>query len=244
MATKKRLDSLVQERFPNLSKTYIQSLIMQGKVLVDDRPITKAGTAVADDVHIRLKEQEKQYVSRAGNKLAGALDHFGIDVTGFVAMDAGLSTGGFTDCLLQRGAIRVYGVDVGTAQVHEKIRIDPRVVVMEQTNLRHLESLPELVDIVTLDLSFISILKVITVVDRLLKPGGILVTLVKPQFEAERHQIGKGGIVTDDTVHQEVIQKVIAGVVEQGFEYKGIIESPITGTDGNKEFLAYFVHQS
>lgn len=238
---KKRLDQLVQEKYPQLSRTLIQSLIMQGKVRVDGQVVTKAGQATSDDVDIVVDFEVPKYVSRAGFKLEKALDYFGIDVHGYVVLDAGLSTGGFTDCLLQRGAVKIYGVDVGFAQVHEKIRSDPRVVVMEQTNLRYLENLPEKVDLVTLDLSFISVLKVMDAVTHQLKPQGKLIVLIKPQFEAERHKVGKGGIVKDECVHQEVIKKVTQGIEAHGFVCNGVIESPIAGTTGNKEFLAYFV---
>ena len=240
---KKRLDILIQERNPNLSRNQIQGFIMLGKVQVDGKPITKAGQLVADDAEIALDLQEPKYVSRAGLKLEHALEHFGIDVQGKVAMDAGLSTGGFTDCLLQRGVTRVYGVDVGYGQVHEKIRNDSRVVVMERTNLRHLDNLPEMVDIVTLDLSFISVLKVMDAVCKVLKKDGILLVLIKPQFEAEKNQVGKGGIVRDEAVYKMVIDKVTQGIESYGFTNKGVIDSPITGTMGNKEFLSYFLRK-
>ncbi len=238
---KKRLDQLVQEKYPQLSRTLIQSLIMQGKVRIGDHVVTKAGQATAEDVELVVDLEVPKFVSRAGFKLEKALDHFGIDVTDFVVLDAGLSTGGFTDCLLQRGAKKVYGIDVGTAQVHEKMRRDPRVVVMEQTNLRYLEELPEKVDLVTLDLSFISVLKVMDVVKQQLKPEGKLIVLIKPQFEAEKHQVGKGGIIKDPAIHQEVIEKIKKGIEAHGFLCKGVVESPIEGSQGNKEFLAYFV---
>lgn len=237
---KKRLDTLVQQHFPHLSKTQIQSYIMQGKVLIDGSPITKPGVAIAEDSTIMLEIEEPKFVCRAGYKLEHALDYFNISVEGLTILDAGLSTGGFTDCLLQRGATKVYGVDVGYGQVHEKIRSHNRVIVMERTNLRHLESLGELVDLVTLDLSFISILKVMETVSKILKSDGKLITLIKPQFEAERHQVGKKGIIKDPAIHQEVTQKVIAGIEAHGFSCQGIIESPILGGSGNKEFLAYF----
>ncbi len=240
MIQKKRLDTLVAERFPALSKTYIQSLIMQGKVTVQEKVITKPGTAVAHDALITVDAQEPRYVSRAGLKLEKALDYFNLDVHGLIVLDAGLSTGGFTDCLLQRGAQKVYGVDVGYGQVHEKIRNDPRVVVLERTNLRLLPPLPELVDLVTLDLSFISVLKVMDVVKKILKPNGKLIVLIKPQFEAEKKQVGRGGIIKDVAVHEAVIKNVINGIVQNGFLCVGYTESPITGADGNKEFLAYF----
>ncbi|MGE0010266.1 MAG: TlyA family RNA methyltransferase [Candidatus Babeliales bacterium] len=237
---KKRLDLLVQEKYPQLTRTHIQSLIMQGKVRVYDQVITKAGQATHEDAEIAVDLAVPKFVSRAGFKLEKALDHFGIDVTDFLVLDAGLSTGGFTDCLLQRGAKKIFGVDVGHAQVHEKIRRDPRVVVMEQTNLRYLESLPEKVDLVTLDLSFISVLKVMDAVTKQLKPQGKLIVLIKPQFEAEKHQVGKGGIIKDPAVHQEVIDKITNGIESFGYTCQGVIESPIEGGDGNKEFLAYF----
>jgi 23S rRNA (cytidine1920-2'-O)/16S rRNA (cytidine1409-2'-O)-methyltransferase len=238
---KKRLDVLLLERFGTLSRVYIQSMIMQGKVKVGGIVVTKPGTMVADDAVCAFDMIEKKYVSRAGYKLEGALDGFVIDVNNLIAMDAGLSTGGFTDCLLQRGVRKVYGVDVGYGQVHEKIRQDHRVVVMERTNLRHLQTLPELVDLATLDLSFISVLKVIDAVRLLIKLRGHLIVLIKPQFEAERNQIGKGGIVIDSAVHDQVIKRVTEGVQNAGFLLQGVIASPIEGTDGNKEFLAYFI---
>jgi 23S rRNA (cytidine1920-2'-O)/16S rRNA (cytidine1409-2'-O)-methyltransferase len=238
---KLRLDALVGQQHPTLTRNYIQSLIMQGKVLVDDRPVTKPGTPMAVDATIRLTEETPKYVSRAGFKLEAALATFNVDVKGLVIMDAGISTGGFTDCLLQQGAKRVYGVDVGYGQVHEKIRTNPNLVLMEKTNLRTLARLPELVDLVTLDLSFISILKVLPAVVALLKPNGRIITLIKPQFEAERADIGKGGLVKDEAVHQRVIEKIKNGLAEFGFTMVQVIESPILGaSSGNKEFLALF----
>lgn len=240
---KMRLDVRVLQLYPQLSRTVVQSLIMQGKVLIDGVPATKAGTPVSVDEQIMVNAEQPRYVSRAGFKLEGALNTFGIDVTDAICMDAGLSTGGFTDCLLQHGAAKVYGVDVGYGQVHEKIRADSRVIVMEKTNLRHLASLPELVDIVTLDLSFISVLKVLDAVKKVLKPHGTCIVLIKPQFEATKKDVGVGGIVTDRSVHDRVINTVKEGFVAQGFVCKGVIDSPITGTDGNKEFLAWFVYE-
>lgn len=240
---KKRLDQRVQELNPELSKTLIQSLIMQGKVKIDDLVVTKSGTQVTSDQKIDLDLEKPKFVSRAGFKLEEALDLFNLDVTDFVVLDAGLSTGGFTDCLLQRGAKKVYGVDVGYGQVHEKISTDPRVVVMERTNLRSLKRLPEKVDLVTLDLSFISVLKVIDAVAKQLKDEGDLIVLIKPQFEAEKHQVGKGGIIKDTKVHDEVIEKVTQGIIAHSFDLIDVIDSPITGTMGNKEFLAYFQKQ-
>lgn len=240
MKVKKRLDELVHEQVPQYSKRQVQSWIIQGKVTVDGKVITKPGTQLVPGLPISLHIEEPKYVSRAGFKLEKALDHFSIDVRDLVALDAGLSTGGFTDCLLQHGARKVYGVDVGYGQVHEKITSDPRVIVLERTNLRELFDVGEPVDLITLDLSFISVLKVVDAVKRLLKPDGKLIVLIKPQFEAERHEVGKGGIIKNPAVHKKIVDHVVAGIVEKGFALQGVIESPIAGADGNKEFLAYF----
>ncbi len=237
---KKRLDQLLLERHAACSRTQLQSWIMQGLVKVDGLPVTKPGVLVDPTAEVVLDVQEPRFVCRAGAKLEAALEHFNIDATDLVVMDAGLSTGGFSDCLLQRGAKRIYGVDVGYGQTHERIRADERVVVMERTNLRHLESLPEPIDLVTLDLSFISVLKVMDAVCRVLKPDGGLVVLIKPQFEAERAAVGRGGIVKDPAVHERVVRHVVDGIVQRGFVSHGHIESPILGGQGNKEFLAYF----
>jgi 23S rRNA (cytidine1920-2'-O)/16S rRNA (cytidine1409-2'-O)-methyltransferase len=240
MKRKSRLDLFIAERHPELSRAHIQSMIMQGLVTVDKKIVTKPGFQVAEDTAVEINLVQEKFVSRAGHKLEAALDAFGIDVQGYSVLDAGLSTGGFADCLLQRGAKIIYGVDVGYGQVHEKIRNDPRVVVMERTNLRHLQELPERVDLVTLDLSFISLLKVMPAVLLLMKPQAKLVTLIKPQFEAERRDIGRGGIIKDPDVHKRVVDSVVAGVESIGFKCHGIIDSPILGSSGNKEFLAYF----
>ena len=241
---KKRLDILVQEQLEGKSRQQIQSWIMQGKVQVDGRLVCKPGTPTSLDAQITCDIQEPKYVSRAGFKLEGALDHFKLDVTGLVMLDAGLSTGGFTDCLLQRGAKRIYGIDVGYGQVHEKIRADERVVVMERTNLRNLESLPELVDAVTLDLSFISIVKVLPAVINLMKPEAQLIVLIKPQFEAARHEIGRGGIVRDVAAREAIVQRVCAGIVAQGFTQKDLTLSSLPGATGNQEYCGLFVHEN
>ncbi|EXB61162.1 Putative rRNA methyltransferase YqxC [Morus notabilis] len=209
---KRRLDEICVERFQEYSRTFIQSWILQGKVFVDGKVVNKAGTSVSEKAVVEIRAKVPKYVCRAGHKLEAAIEEFGIDVSGKVALDSGLSTGGFTDCLLQYGASFVYGVDVGYGQVVEKIRRDERVCVIERTNLRYLSELPQKVDLVTLDLSFISILLV-----------------------------GKGGIVKDPLVHQEVIEKIIKGVENFGFTNKGWIESPIKGAEGNTEFVAYFI---
>ena len=240
MAKKERLDLLVQERYPHLSRNQIQSFIMQAKVRVEGEVVTKAGHLVPEEAIIDLIDDTPRYVCRAGFKLEKALETFEFNVNGLVVLDAGLSTGGFTDCLIQKGAARVYGVDVGHGQVHEKIKNDARVMVMEQTNLRYLTSVGQLVDLKTLDLSFISVLKVMDAVKALLKPTGYLLVLIKPQFEAERHEVGRGGVIKDDIIHSQVVKKVTQGICSHGFNLKGIVDSPILGTAGNKEFLALF----
>lgn len=237
---KRRLDEICVERFQEYSRTFIQSWIVQGKVFVDGKVVIKAGTPVPDKAVVEIRAEVPKYVCRAGHKLEAAIEEFGIDVSGKVALDSGLSTGGFTDCLLQYGASFVYGVDVGYGQVADKIRRDEHVCVIERTNLRYLSELPQKVDLVTLDLSFISVLLVMPAVVNVMNEGASLVTLIKPQFEARRSQVGKGGIVKDPLVHQEVIEKIIKGVENFGFTSKGWIESPIKGAEGNTEFLAYF----
>lgn len=240
MKIKKRLDLLLLEKYPQYSRTQIQSYIMQGKVLVDNQVINKPGTPVEEILEIKLLASEPKYVSRAGFKLEKALEYFNVNPENLVILDAGLSTGGFTDCLLQHNAKKIYGIDVGYGQVHEKIRQDPRVIIMEKTNLRHLTELPEKVGLVTLDLSFISVLKVMPAINNLLKEDGQLLILIKPQFEAEYSEVGKGGIIRDPKVHQKVIQKVTSEIEELGYSCLGVTDSPIEGTSGNKEFLAYF----
>lgn len=237
---KMRLDHRVQELFTQYSRQQIQSWIMQGKVRVDGQVITKPGFQITRDAEVLVEHDEPKYVSRAGFKLEKALDYFALDVTGLVALDAGISTGGFTDCLLQRGVEKVYGVDVGYGQVHEKVSRDSRLILLERTNLRTLASVGQLVDLVTLDLSFISVLKVISTVNTVLKPGGTLVVLIKPQFEAQKQDVGRGGIITDPSVHQRVIETVTQGIIAFGYQCKGVIESPLLGGSGNKEFLGYF----
>jgi 23S rRNA (cytidine1920-2'-O)/16S rRNA (cytidine1409-2'-O)-methyltransferase len=240
---KQRLDRLVQEKYPQLTRNQIQSFIMQGKVKVDGKVHTKSGELINPALEIVLEDDTPKYVCRAGFKLEKALEHFGISVIDKVILDAGLSTGGFTDCLLQYGAKKVYGIDVGYGQVHEKIKANPKVLIMERTNLRHVKTIGELVDLVTLDLSFISVLKVIETVKTLLKPGGFIIILIKPQFEAQKEQVGRGGIIKDEKIHEQVIEKVVSGILQHGFALCGVTDSPITGSSGNKEFLAFFEKQ-
>jgi len=240
---KKRLDVKLRELLPEYDERHTQSWIMQGRVFVDGEKITKPGTQVADDAKITYSIEEQKFVSRAGLKLEKALDDFKIDVTNLVVLDAGISTGGFTDCLLQRGAKKVYGVDVGYGDVHAKIRADERLVLLEKTNVKLLETVGELVDVVTLDLSFISVLKVMPTVCKVLKQGGALIVLIKPQFEANKHEIESGGIVRDDAIRQAIVESVVDGIKKYGFDCIGVIDSPIFGAKGNKEFLAYFVRK-
>ena len=241
---RRRLDEACMEQLPGRSRNVVQSWILQGKVRVDGRAVLKPGTPVRPDAVVEITAEEPRYVCRGGLKLEAALREFAVDVQGCAALDSGLSTGGFADCLLQHGAAHVYGVDVGYGQVHERVRTDPRVTVLERTNLRRLAAadLPERVQVVTLDLSFISVLKVLDAVCECLEPGGDLVVLIKPQFEALKGQVGRGGVVRDAGVHAEVVDRVSAGIVARGFRRAGVIDSPIRGAaKGNKEFLGHFV---
>ncbi|KAK3406198.1 hypothetical protein EUGRSUZ_K02361 [Eucalyptus grandis] len=237
---KKRLDEVCLERYQQYSRNIIQSWILQGKVFVNGKVVNKAGAPVSDQANVEIIAEIPKYVCRAGYKLEAAIEQLDVNVEGKIALDSGLSTGGFTDCLLQYGASFVYGVDVGYGQVADKIRRDERVSIIERTNLRYLPGLPQKVDLVTLDLSFISILLVMPAVVNVMKEEAMLVTLVKPQFEARRSQVGGGGIVRDPLVHQEVLEKIINGVENFGFQKKDWIESPLKGAEGNKEFLVCF----
>lgn len=242
MRNKERLDIILVGRHPEFSRSYIHSIIMQGKVLHNGQPVTKPGTLFPVDVVLTMHGEQQKYVCRAGAKLEAALDHFKIDVAGLTILDAGLSTGGFTDCMLQRGAKKIYGIDVGHGQVHEKIAADPRVVVMERTNLRYVTGLPDRVELATLDVSFISLLTVMPAVISCLAPEARVICLIKPQFEAGRHQVRRGGLIEDPAVHQEVIKKVVKGCASLGLVLlQEVIPSPLPGaTSGNVEFLALF----
>jgi 23S rRNA (cytidine1920-2'-O)/16S rRNA (cytidine1409-2'-O)-methyltransferase len=214
---------------------------MAGDVLVDDRPVTKAGQQVDPEAPIRLRGDAPPFVSRGGLKLAGALETFQVDPAGWVCFDAGSSTGGFTDCLLQRGATRVYAVDVGTNQLHWQLRTDPRVVSLEQVNLRTWDParIPERCRLLVADLSFISLRLAIPPVLESLEAGGEAILLVKPQFEAGRADVGQGGIVRDPEVHARVQREVRDFFVGLGLEALGACESPILGGEGNREFLLH-----
>jgi 23S rRNA (cytidine1920-2'-O)/16S rRNA (cytidine1409-2'-O)-methyltransferase len=236
-----RLDLLLVQRGLCGSRAQAQARIMAGDVLVGDRPVTKAGTLVAEDADLRLRGEALPYVGRGGLKLAGALDAFGLDPAGWVCFDAGASTGGFTDCLLQRGAARVYAVDVGTNQLHWKLRSDPRVVSMEQVNLRTWDParIPERCRLLVADVSFISLRLVIPPLLPSLLPGADAVLLVKPQFEAGRDEVGAGGIVRDPATHQRVREEVWAFFQGTPLRPRGWCDSPILGGEGNREFLLH-----
>jgi 23S rRNA (cytidine1920-2'-O)/16S rRNA (cytidine1409-2'-O)-methyltransferase len=236
---KVRADQMLVDRGLAESRTRAQALIMAGLVFVGDRKVDKPGQALPDDAVLDVRGRDHPWVSRGGIKLAHGLDHFGWDVSGAVAIDVGSSTGGFTDVLLTRGAARVYAVDSGTNQLAWKLRQDERVVVHEQTSARVLNDahIPEPVDLIVCDASFIGIAKVLDVPLGFAKPSARVMTLVKPQFEAGREEVGKGGVVRDPLVHQRVCDEVAAWFAGKGWRVEGISESPITGPEGNVEFL-------
>lgn len=242
MGEKKRLDSLLLQRGLVSSRQQARSLILAGKVRVEGRMMDKAGALVPSAAQIDLDAEALcPYVSRGGVKLERALQEFTLSLAGKVALDAGASTGGFTDCLLQQGCRRVYAVDVGYGQLAWKLRQDPRVVVMERRNIRYLipEDLPERVDLATLDLSFISLTLVLPAVKEMLTPEGEIVALVKPQFEVGKGEVGKGGVVRDPQMHGRVLWKVIRCADELGLSVEGMIRSPLKGPKGNVEYLIY-----
>lgn len=236
---KTRADQLLVDRGLAESRSKAQALILAGAVFSGERKIDKAGQPLPQDAPLEVRGRDHPWVSRGGIKLAHGLDHFGWDVTGAVALDIGSSTGGFTDVLLQKGATKVYAIDVGTNQLAWKLRQDPRVVVHEQTNARYLtaEIVPEPVDLIVCDASFIGLAKVLDTAIDFARPGGRLLALVKPQFEAERAEIGKGGVVRDPEVHARVTAAFIAWLEDRGWRVEGSEPSPITGPEGNVEFL-------
>jgi len=234
---RKRLDIVLVERGLAKSREQAQALVMSGAVAVAGAIADKPGTRVDEDAPLEVLSP-RRYVSRGGLKLERALEEFELDVSGRVVVDVGASTGGFTDCLLQHGAAKVYAVDVGYGQLDWRLRSDPRVVVMERTNVRHLKGLPEPADLAVVDVSFISLRLVIPPVSRLLRPGGVIVTLVKPQFEAGREQVGKGGVVRDRRVHLAVLRGLVEWGDREGFGMRRVVASPIRGPAGNAEFLA------
>lgn len=237
--SKLRADQLLVDRGLAESRSRAQALILAGLVFAGDRRVEKAGQPLPADAGIAVRGRDHPWVSRGGVKLAHGLDLAGWDVAGAVALDVGASTGGFTDVLLKRGAARVYAVDVGTNQLAWGLRQDPRVVVLEQTNARHLtaDHVPETVDLVVCDASFISLAKVLEVPLGFARPGARLMALIKPQFEAGRDEVGKGGVVRDPAVHARVCADVTAWIEGRGWTVVNVVESPITGPSGNVEFL-------
>lgn len=272
-STSERLDKLLVDRGLSASRDRAQALILAAKVLVDGQPVTKAGQRVATSSELRLVGEEHPFASRGGLKLQHALETFRVDVTGLVAMDVGASTGGFTDCLLQNGAARVYAIDVGYGQLAWKLREDSRVVVLERQNIRHLapHQIPETIHLATIDVSFISLKLVIPAILPFLAPRTVqqqtmvgagspsqdsalatqqshlhkprLIALIKPQFEAGRSHVGKGGVVRDGAVHRSVCEAVEEFCRGLGFEVRGIIPSPLLGPKGNVEFLLYATYE-
>lgn len=238
---KERLDTLLVTRGLCESREQAKRLVLAGKVKSGDRVLDKPSTKIEIEAPLEVKEPPR-FVGRGGLKLEGALDQFAIDPTGWVCLDVGASTGGFTDCLLQRGALRVHAIDVGTNQLVWKLRNDPRVISREKFNARNLTlaDLGEPVDLAVMDLSFISLTKVLPAVFGVIREGGGVVCLIKPQFELEREDIGAGGIVRDTALHERAVRKIRNFTTEtHGLEWRAVIESPITGTDGNREFLAW-----
>ena len=239
MAAKVRVDQLLVERGLADSREKAQALILAGDVMFDGQKADKPGRSVAEDCQVELLAR-LPYVSRGGVKLAAALDHFAVDVTGRVCLDVGSSTGGFTDCLLQRGAARVWAIDVGRGQLDWKLRNDPRVEVREGVNARFLtpQDIPERFDLAVCDASFISTTILLPAIVPLLRENGEMIILVKPQFESARGEVGKGGIVRDPVLHQAACDRVRVCVEKLGFQ-TAIIESPLLGAEGNREFLLY-----
>ncbi|HEX2479105.1 MAG TPA: TlyA family RNA methyltransferase [Geminicoccaceae bacterium] len=238
--SKSRLDQLMVERGLAESRAKAQALVLAGQVFSGERRFDKPGQVVAADVPLEVRAAGGPYVSRGGIKLAHALDHFGIDLAGVVALDVGASTGGFTDLLLQRDAKRVYAIDVGHGQLDWRLRNDPRVVVLEKLNARHLtrDHVPEPVDLVVSDVSFISLELALPAALALAAPSALLIALIKPQFEVGKGQVGKGGVVRDPALHQAVCARISRWLVEkQGWCVRGVVPSPITGPKGNREFL-------
>jgi len=244
--TKKRLDISLLDKKLAPTRQRAQALIMAGKILVNQEPITKPGTRISESDVIIVKGTDMPYVSRGGIKLAEALTQFQIDATDRHCMDIGASSGGFTDCLLQNGAAHVVAVDVGYGQIAWKLRQDPRVTILERTNIRYLtlEKVPFSVDLAVIDVSFISLKIVVPAIRNFLKADATVVTLIKPQFEVGRDRVGKGGVVKNPALHEEVIQSLSQFFETGGFRVHGVIPSPITGPKGNKEFLCHMTIKS
>ena len=239
--SRQRLDALLVERGLAQSRHRALALILAGEVWVDGERITKAGSLVPVNCHIKITGRDIPYVSRGGIKLEAALHAFNLDVTGLTCLDVGAYTGGFTDCLLKHGARHVTAVDVGYGQLHWKLRSDQRVKVIERTNIRHLDAgaLPERVDLACIDVSFISLKIVVPVVLKFMKRPGHMICLVKPQFEVGKGMVGKGGVVRDPALHRAVIEDLTEAFQGLNLRVLGVIPSPILGPKGNQEYLAY-----
>jgi 23S rRNA (cytidine1920-2'-O)/16S rRNA (cytidine1409-2'-O)-methyltransferase len=240
--TKERIDILLVKKQLVQSRARAGALVMSGAVLVNDAPVTKAGTKIDEDADIRIKGRDNPFVSRGGIKLEGALVSLNIDVTGRIILDVGASTGGFTDCVLKRGAKRVFAVDVGTNQLAYSLRSLPEVFCLEQTNARTIkpDMFPSLADMAVMDLSFISLTKVLKATSDCLQPDGEILAMVKPQFEVGREKVGKGGVVRDKKYREEAVQLVVEFAEKTGLVYKGRAESSIKGPKGNQEIFVYF----
>ncbi|SNX55374.1 23S rRNA (cytidine1920-2'-O)/16S rRNA (cytidine1409-2'-O)-methyltransferase [Thermoanaerobacterium sp. RBIITD] len=239
MKDKERIDVLLVKRGLFTSREKAKASIMAGEVYANGRRVDKAGDMLDIKSNIEIKGKTNPYVSRGGLKLEKALKYFNIDVNGKIAMDVGASTGGFTDCLLKNGAKKVYSIDVGYGQLDWSLRNDKRVINMERINVRYLNDIPDIVDIVTIDVSFISLSIVIPAIKKFIKGDGELISLIKPQFEAGREKVGKKGVVKDKNVHIEVIEKVVNILKNLSFSIKGLTYSPIKGPEGNIEYLIY-----
>ena len=235
---KKRIDIMLVEKGLAESRAKAQAMIMAGDVLADGKIVLKAGTLVNKDADVSVAESPP-FVSRGGLKLDYGLGYFGLDVRDAVVADIGASTGGFTDCLLKRGVRRVYAVDVGYGQLDYRLRQDPRVIVMDRVNARNTPDIREKLDMVVIDVSFISVEKIIPAVAGLLKEKGSIIVLVKPQFEAKRKEVGKGGIIRQPEIHARVLGRFVKWVTDNGYRLKGMVGSPIEGASGNREFLTW-----
>ena len=242
---KTRLDRILVDRGLVASRERARALILAGVVFVNEEPVDKAGALVSESAAVRIRGEDHPYVSRGGLKLKGAIDSFGIEVKGCSALDVGASTGGFTDCLLQEGARRVYAVDVGYGQIAWKLRNDPRVVLFERTNIRHFSGVgvEAPVDMAVIDTSFISLKLVIPSVLQFVREGGTLLALVKPQFEVGKAEVGKKGVVRDPALHLKVVGDLACFCAELGLSVRGTCESPLTGPEGNKEFFIWAVKE-
>jgi 23S rRNA (cytidine1920-2'-O)/16S rRNA (cytidine1409-2'-O)-methyltransferase len=245
MGKRERLDRLLVERQLVASREEGRGKILAGEVLVDDRPVTKAGTLVATGAAIRFRSTPLPYASRGGFKLEKALREFQVNVAGKTALDVGASTGGFTDCLLIHGAARVFAVDVGYGQLAWKLRNDNRVIIFEKTNIRYLElsALPLAADLATIDVSFISLKLILSQVKTLLIPNGEIIALIKPQFEVGKGKVGKGGVVRSHEEHVRVIDEIKTAAKQLGFTVRGVTESPLLGPKGNREFLMHLAQK-